>query len=106
LDATLKARKSEAMEITRRFALDDSDEENELPEIETELVELRGRRIDLPSGLILKESLVVSQASASRSPQMDLEYTSTESVKAVTKEDLSTVESSNLFFTNFYRRVH
>lgn len=88
LDSILKARKSENMEITRKFALDDPLEENELVDIQTDIVELRGRKIELVNkAFISGDQTILIQDETMKTPLTDLEYSSEPAFKSITSVD-------------------
>ena len=119
LDSILKARKSESMEITRRFTIDDKNEENQLPEINTSLVDLPGRAIKSISkqtGLnqvitLRNENIGINTAyRVPATPITDLNYSSLEEFSAVIDNEvhidashpsqIETFEEGNMFFSN------
>lgn len=99
LDSIIKARKDEEMEITRRFAIDDEKEENELPEMPFHLVELKGRKIEFLNNQT-NEYSEYNFAQNVGTPVMDLKFASSDGFLAVTSFDDSPTGANNLFFYN------
>ena len=88
LDSILKARKDEDLEITRKYSLDDVNETELLPDVDVELVELKGRKIELIGQQYNNQTtLDISQDDTSFAVKSDLRYASMDSFQTVQAED-------------------